>query len=142
VVSEARKYKIRLILSLVNNWEAYGGKPQYVKWGNAAGLNLTSDDDFFSHPTLRSYYKAHVKASSFLQSNRTKTTFCCFFFLCDAAMLNYLIMNTCGCGLFPCLFLLTNWFWYYFSLCRRCSIELIHSQISLTRKIQQFLLGN
>ncbi|XP_055809293.1 mannan endo-1,4-beta-mannosidase 6 isoform X1 [Solanum dulcamara] len=62
VVSEAKKLKIRLILSLVNNWEAYGGKSQYVKWGKAAGLNLTSDDDFFSHPTLKSYYKAHVKA--------------------------------------------------------------------------------
>ncbi|XP_031265637.1 mannan endo-1,4-beta-mannosidase 6-like [Pistacia vera] len=62
VVSEAKKYKIRLILTLTNNWEAYGGKSQYVKWGKAAGLNLTSDDEFFSHPTLRSYYKAHVKA--------------------------------------------------------------------------------
>ncbi|KAK6943351.1 Glycoside hydrolase, family 5 [Dillenia turbinata] len=61
VVSEAKKYKIRLILSLVNNWEAYGGKAQYVKWGQAAGLNVSSDDDFFSHPTLRSYYKAHIK---------------------------------------------------------------------------------
>ncbi|CAL2268707.1 unnamed protein product [Prunus armeniaca] len=61
VISEARKYKIRLILSLTNNWDAYGGKSQYVKWGKAAGLNLTSDDDFFSHPTLKSYYKAHVK---------------------------------------------------------------------------------
>lgn len=57
---------MRLILSLSNNWEAYGGKAQYVKWGKAAGLNLTSDDDFFSHPTLRSYYKAHVKASFLL----------------------------------------------------------------------------
>lgn len=62
VVSEAKRFKIRLILSLVNNWEAYGGKPQYVKWGKDAGLNLTSDDDFFSHPTLKSYYKTHVKA--------------------------------------------------------------------------------
>ncbi|GLT75550.1 hypothetical protein SLA2020_472670 [Shorea laevis] len=61
VVSEAKKYKIRLILSFANNWDAYGGKPQYVKWGKDAGLNLTSDDDFFSHPTLRGYYKAHVK---------------------------------------------------------------------------------
>ncbi|KAI7997854.1 Mannan endo-1,4-beta-mannosidase 6 [Camellia lanceoleosa] len=61
VVSEAKKYKVRLILSLTNNWDAYGGKAQYVKWGKAAGLNLTSDDDFFSHPTLRGYYKAHVK---------------------------------------------------------------------------------
>uniref|UniRef100_A0A6N2KLW2 mannan endo-1,4-beta-mannosidase n=1 Tax=Salix viminalis TaxID=40686 RepID=A0A6N2KLW2_SALVM len=60
VVSEAKKYKIRLILSLTNNWDAYGGKAQYVKWGKATGLNLTSDDDFFSHPTLRSYYKAHA----------------------------------------------------------------------------------
>ncbi|KAK7847321.1 mannan endo-1 [Quercus suber] len=60
VVSEAKKYKIRLILSLTNNWDAYGGKAQYVKWGKAAGLNLTSDDDFFSDPTLRGYYKAHT----------------------------------------------------------------------------------
>ncbi|CAJ2671015.1 unnamed protein product [Trifolium pratense] len=62
VVSEAKKNKIRLILSLANNWDDYGGKAQYVKWGkDHAGLNLTSDDDFFSHPTLRSYYKAYVK---------------------------------------------------------------------------------
>ncbi|XP_058110712.1 mannan endo-1,4-beta-mannosidase 6 [Magnolia sinica] len=61
VISEAKKQKIRLILSLANNWEAYGGKAQYVKWGKAAGLNLTNDDDFFSHPTLKSYFKAYVK---------------------------------------------------------------------------------
>ncbi|XP_047322021.1 mannan endo-1,4-beta-mannosidase 6 [Impatiens glandulifera] len=63
VVNEAKKYKIRLILSLVNNWEAYGGKAQYVKWGREIGglNNLTSDDDFFSHPTLKAYYKSHVK---------------------------------------------------------------------------------
>ncbi|GAB4856226.1 hypothetical protein Ancab_014153 [Ancistrocladus abbreviatus] len=29
--------------------------------GKAAGLNLTSDDDFFSDPTLKTYYKNHVK---------------------------------------------------------------------------------
>lgn len=32
-----------------------------MKWGNAAGLNLTSDDDFFSDATVKGYYKAHVK---------------------------------------------------------------------------------
>ncbi|KAF8402465.1 hypothetical protein HHK36_010549 [Tetracentron sinense] len=76
VLSEAKKYKIRLILSLTNNWEAYGGKSQYVKWGKAAGLNLTSDDDFFSHPTLQSYYKAHVKAIflSLIVSSQTVLT--------------------------------------------------------------------
>ncbi|GJU56833.1 RNA-directed DNA polymerase, eukaryota, reverse transcriptase zinc-binding domain protein [Tanacetum coccineum] len=62
VVSETKRLKIRLILSLTNNWNSYGGKPQYVKWGNEAGLNLTNDDDFFTHQTLKSYYKSHVKA--------------------------------------------------------------------------------
>ncbi|XP_010922771.1 mannan endo-1,4-beta-mannosidase 8 isoform X1 [Elaeis guineensis] len=61
VVSEARRHKIRLILSFCNNWEEYGGKAQYVKWGKAAGLNLTCDDDFFSDQTIKSYYKAFVK---------------------------------------------------------------------------------
>ncbi|URD92527.1 Cellulase (glycosyl hydrolase family 5) [Musa troglodytarum] len=61
VLSEARKYKIRLVLPLVNNWESYGGKAQYVRWGIASGLNLTSYDDFFSDPTVKGYYKAHVK---------------------------------------------------------------------------------
>ncbi|WOK95881.1 mannan endo-1,4-beta-mannosidase 6-like [Canna indica] len=62
VVSEAKKYKIRLILPLVNNWEGFGGKAQYVNWAKAAGFNLTSDEDFFTDPTVKSYYKAHVKA--------------------------------------------------------------------------------
>ncbi|KAL2903789.1 Mannan endo-1 4-beta-mannosidase 6 [Bienertia sinuspersici] len=50
------KYDIRLILSLVNNWNDYGGKAQYVKWGKDAGLNLSFDDDFFSDSTLKTYY--------------------------------------------------------------------------------------
>ncbi|KAG8089241.1 hypothetical protein GUJ93_ZPchr0011g27305 [Zizania palustris] len=62
VVSEARHHNMRLILSLCNNWEDYGGKAQYVRWGKEAGLDLTSEDDFFSDPTIRSYYQAFVKA--------------------------------------------------------------------------------
>lgn len=61
VVSEARRYNIRLLLSLCNNWEDYGGKSQYVRWGKEAGLNLSSDDEFFMDPTIKCYYKAHVE---------------------------------------------------------------------------------
>ncbi|KAI4999371.1 hypothetical protein ZWY2020_003960 [Hordeum vulgare] len=61
MVSEARRYKMRLILSLCNNWEDYGGKAQYVRWGKEASVDLTSDDDFFSDPTLKGYYKAFVE---------------------------------------------------------------------------------
>lgn len=64
MVSESRKYGIRLILVLVNNWEGLGGKAQYVAWAKAAGLNLTSDEDFFTDPTVKTYYKAHAKVSN------------------------------------------------------------------------------
>uniref|UniRef100_A0A804PQP0 mannan endo-1,4-beta-mannosidase n=1 Tax=Zea mays TaxID=4577 RepID=A0A804PQP0_MAIZE len=69
VVSEARKYRIRLILSLINNWDSYGGKAQYVKWAgddaaaDGGRLNITAsvDDDFFSDQTVKVYFKNHVK---------------------------------------------------------------------------------
>uniref|UniRef100_A0A0D6R9C9 mannan endo-1,4-beta-mannosidase n=1 Tax=Araucaria cunninghamii TaxID=56994 RepID=A0A0D6R9C9_ARACU len=62
VISEAQRNEIRVILSLVNNWDEYGGKTQYVRWGRNAGLDLHSNDAFFSDPTLRSYFKSHIKA--------------------------------------------------------------------------------
>ncbi|PON34043.1 1,4-alpha-glucan-branching enzyme [Parasponia andersonii] len=63
VIVEARKNRIRLILSLVNNLNAFGGKAQYVRWAEEAGVNASSSDDsFFSNPTVKDYYKAYVRA--------------------------------------------------------------------------------
>ncbi|KAF4399538.1 hypothetical protein G4B88_022621 [Cannabis sativa] len=63
VIVEARKNKLRLILSLVNNLNAFGGKTQYVRWAEEAGVNVSqTDDSFFSHPTVKDYYKAYIKA--------------------------------------------------------------------------------
>eukprot|EP00257_Ricinus_communis_P005881 XP_002520563.2 mannan endo-1,4-beta-mannosidase 6 [Ricinus communis] len=63
VIVEARKNRIRLILSLVNNLNAFGGKAQYVRWAQEAGVNVSSSDDsFFSNPTIKEYYKAYIKA--------------------------------------------------------------------------------
>lgn len=63
VIVEARKNGIRLILSLVNNLNAFGGKQQYMRWAEEAGLNVSSSpDSFFSHPTIKGYYKHYVKA--------------------------------------------------------------------------------
>ncbi|ERN01665.1 hypothetical protein AMTRI_Chr10g229390 [Amborella trichopoda] len=62
VIVEARKYKIRLILSLVNNLNAFGGKRQYVKWAQEDGVNVTfSDDSFFSDLTIKGYFKDYIK---------------------------------------------------------------------------------
>ncbi|PON91352.1 1,4-alpha-glucan-branching enzyme [Trema orientale] len=63
VIVEARKNRIRLILSLVNNLNAFGGKAQYVRWAEEAGVNVSSSDDsFFSNPAVKDYYKAYIKA--------------------------------------------------------------------------------
>ncbi|KAK1379354.1 hypothetical protein POM88_026098 [Heracleum sosnowskyi] len=45
VIVEARRHRIRLILSLVNNLNAFGGKAQYVRWAKEAGVNVSSSTD-------------------------------------------------------------------------------------------------
>ncbi|GMN56460.1 hypothetical protein TIFTF001_025585 [Ficus carica] len=61
VISEARKYGVKLILSLSNNYKEFGGKAQYVKWARSAGVEITSDDDFYTNSAVKAYYKNHVK---------------------------------------------------------------------------------
>lgn len=61
VISEGRRYGIRLILSFVNNYENFGGKKQYVQWARNQGQNIGSDDEFFTNNVVKGYYKNHVK---------------------------------------------------------------------------------
>ncbi|KAH7519742.1 hypothetical protein FEM48_Zijuj08G0069500 [Ziziphus jujuba var. spinosa] len=61
VIAEANKYAVRLIMSLVNEWKDYGGKHQYVEWAKINGANISSDDDFYTNPLTKTYYKNHVK---------------------------------------------------------------------------------
>ncbi|OWM74641.1 mannan endo-1,4-beta-mannosidase 7 [Punica granatum] len=61
VIAEARRYGIKLILSLVNDYENFGGKKQYVNWARSRGQPLSSEDDFFRNPVVKGYYKSHVK---------------------------------------------------------------------------------
>ncbi|XP_015889981.3 mannan endo-1,4-beta-mannosidase 7 [Ziziphus jujuba] len=60
VIAEARKHGIKLILSLANNYESFGGKKQYVNWARSQGQYLTSDDDFFRNPVVKGFYKNHI----------------------------------------------------------------------------------
>ena len=62
VLAESKKYNIRLIMTLVNNWGDYGGKTQYVSWANAyEGKSLTSDDDFYTDENIRGWYKNYIR---------------------------------------------------------------------------------
>ncbi|KAG0619702.1 hypothetical protein M758_4G158400 [Ceratodon purpureus] len=62
VIYQAEQNGVRLLLTLVNNWEDYGGKAQYVTWAKAEGENVEDADDFFTNSKCREYYKNHVKA--------------------------------------------------------------------------------
>ncbi|OEL23095.1 putative mannan endo-1,4-beta-mannosidase 9 [Dichanthelium oligosanthes] len=62
VIAEAKKRGVHLILSLVNNWDGYGGKKQYVQWAREQGHFLNSDDDFFTNSVTKGFYENHVKA--------------------------------------------------------------------------------
>ncbi|XP_042007390.1 mannan endo-1,4-beta-mannosidase 2-like [Salvia splendens] len=62
VIAESRRNGIRLMLCLVNNLQAYGGKTQYVKWAWEEGVGLSSSNDsFFYDPSIRRYFKHYVK---------------------------------------------------------------------------------
>ncbi|KAK1403842.1 Mannan endo-1,4-beta-mannosidase [Heracleum sosnowskyi] len=61
VVAEAKKNGVYLILSLVNNWDDYGGRKQYVQWARDKGQYM-NDDDFFSSPVTKEFLKNHIKA--------------------------------------------------------------------------------
>ncbi|XP_047979580.1 mannan endo-1,4-beta-mannosidase 5-like [Salvia hispanica] len=61
IISEAKKYGIRLILSFVNNYKDYGGRPQYAQWAKNAGATISGDDDFYTNQIIKDYYKNHIK---------------------------------------------------------------------------------
>ena len=60
-MDQAQKTGVRLILSFVNNWDDYGGKRQYMEWARNAGIDLETEDAFFSDSTIKRCYKNHVK---------------------------------------------------------------------------------
>lgn len=52
---------MKLILSLVNNYESMGGKKQYVEWARSQGQAISSEDEFFTNPVVKGFYKNHIK---------------------------------------------------------------------------------
>jgi len=55
-IAEAKKYGIRVIIVLTNNWADFGGMQQYVDW-----FNSSHHDDFYQKPDIKRAYKIYVK---------------------------------------------------------------------------------
>jgi mannan endo-1,4-beta-mannosidase len=56
-VAESKARGLRVILTLVNNHDPYGGLAQYARW---AGKRAEDRDDFFGDPVMMGYWKDYV----------------------------------------------------------------------------------
>ncbi|XP_044491325.1 mannan endo-1,4-beta-mannosidase 4-like isoform X2 [Mangifera indica] len=93
VISEAKKYGVYLILSLVNNFEDYGGRPQYVQWARERGQSL-KNDDFYTNLVVKQYYKNHAVLTR-------KNSFTGVMYKDDTTIFSWELMNEARCGSDP-----------------------------------------
>ncbi len=65
ILNLAVRYDTKLILTLANNHGDYGGIPKYLSWANenlAGGQNAFSHSDFFTHDSIKSWYKFYLSS--------------------------------------------------------------------------------
>jgi mannan endo-1,4-beta-mannosidase len=55
VIAKAGQQGIRLVIPFVNNWNAFGGIDQYVRWAGGQ-----YHDQFYTDPTIRQWYKSWI----------------------------------------------------------------------------------
>ncbi|DBB03621.1 TPA: hypothetical protein ACH3X3_010954 [Trebouxia sp. C0006] len=55
ILDEASKYGVRLLFTLVNNWDNADSKTQYIQWAGAEG-----HDPFFTDPDVKKLFKNHI----------------------------------------------------------------------------------
>ena len=78
MVAEAKKYGLQLILSFVNNYKDFGGRSQYVEWARSSGVQVNSDDDFYTNPIVKNYYKNHVQVIKYHTKYYVSCILLCF----------------------------------------------------------------
>ncbi|KAL6134807.1 hypothetical protein ACLB2K_067035 [Fragaria x ananassa] len=104
VISEARNYGVHLILSLVNNFDDYGGRKQYVQWAKERGQAINNDDDFYNNTVVKGSYKDHVKTVLTRINSITGVAY-----KDDTTIFAWELMNEPRCQLDPSGNLLQQW---------------------------------
>jgi mannan endo-1,4-beta-mannosidase len=61
IMDSARRNGIKVIITLENYWEAYGGIDRKLQWEGLSGGNHTSRAQFFSNKNCREHYKAYAE---------------------------------------------------------------------------------
>jgi hypothetical protein len=61
VLATARAHGLRVIITLSNNWDDFGGIRQYLAWAGLPSDGFGNRDAFFSDERTRAFYRAHLE---------------------------------------------------------------------------------
>ncbi|MGN0610847.1 MAG: CIA30 family protein, partial [Ruminiclostridium sp.] len=61
-IYQAQQHDMKLIITLTNYWDAFGGMGQYVKWAEEIGITGLQKEDFYTNETLKQWYKDYAYA--------------------------------------------------------------------------------
>ncbi|VYS56955.1 unnamed protein product [Arabidopsis thaliana] len=103
-IAEAKRLGIKMIITFVNNYSDFGGRKQYVDWAKNTGQNVSLDDDFYTNPLVKQYYKNHVKT----MVNRVNT-FTKVAYKDEPTIMGWELMNEPQCRADPSGKTLTAW---------------------------------
>lgn len=62
VLYQAQQHDMKLIITLTNYWDAFGGMGQYVNWAEEIGITGLQKEDFYTNETLKQWYKDYAYA--------------------------------------------------------------------------------
>lgn len=100
VVQQAGEHGLHLILTLVNNWDDYGGMNQYVAWSPTASVH----DDFYTDGNCKRWYKDHIEALLYRVNTLTGVAY-----RDDPTILAWELANEARCPADPSGVTLRNW---------------------------------
>ncbi|MEW9698421.1 X2-like carbohydrate binding domain-containing protein [Paenibacillus sp. SI8] len=61
IMESANKHGIKIIITLENYWDAYGGIDRKLQWEGLSGGNHTARAQFFTNTKTRAHYKAYAE---------------------------------------------------------------------------------
>lgn len=62
VLAAASRLDLKVMITLINNWQDYGGMPMYLKWRGLQGDSLITaqHDSFFTDPQIETWVKGFI----------------------------------------------------------------------------------
>jgi mannan endo-1,4-beta-mannosidase len=104
IIQQAKENNVYLILTLSNNFGAYGGIPAYLAWADKYLGGNFSHSDFFTHDSLRHWFKNYLSRLLNRQNSLTG-----IFYKDDPTIFSFELMNEAENPRMPAS-IIKNWY--------------------------------